>query len=115
MIFLKKKFFLHLIHFNSIKGNLIYFPNLLNAIIVYHDFLYFYPMMKKYEQSEWVAYELKKEQVVNANFKRPFLFKTKKVKRDLLIGVIIKLRPMIKGICVRLLIESLVKSYEATF
>ena len=61
------------------KGQLNLLPKSTTNAIVYHDF-YTLSYDEKYEQSEWVAYELKKEQVVNANFKRPFFIQDKKVK-----------------------------------
>ncbi len=61
------------------KGQLHFLPKSTTNAIVYHDF-YTLSYNEKYEQAEWVAYELKKEQVVNANFKRPFFIQDKKVK-----------------------------------
>jgi endonuclease G len=42
--------------------------------IIKHDF-YTLSYNEKYEQAEWVAYELKKEFVKNNNFKRPYFVK----------------------------------------
>jgi endonuclease G, mitochondrial len=39
--------------------------------IIHHEF-YTLSYSEKYEQSEWVAYELKKDQLSHSNFKRPY-------------------------------------------
>lgn len=78
--FLEKKLtFSSFDSFQFNKGQLNLLPKSTTNAIVYHDF-YTLSYDEKYEQSEWVAYELKKEQVVNANFKRPFFIQDKKVK-----------------------------------
>lgn len=61
---------------NGAKINLL--PKSTTKAIVDHDF-YTLSYHEKYEQAEWVAYELKKEQVVNAHFKRPFFIQDNKV------------------------------------
>ena len=61
---------------NGHKVNLL--PKSTTKAIVYHDF-YTLSYNEKYEQAEWVAYELKKEQVVNANLNRPFFVQDNKV------------------------------------
>jgi endonuclease G, mitochondrial len=53
-------------------------PKSTTKTIVYHDF-YTLSYHEKYEQAEWVAYELTKKQVVNANFKRPFFIQDDKI------------------------------------
>lgn len=47
--------------------------------IVSHDY-YTLSYSEKYEQAEWVAYELKKEHLSNTNRKRPYFINDKKVK-----------------------------------
>jgi len=61
---------------NGAKINLL--PKSTTKAIVHHDF-YTLSYNEKYEQAEWVAYELKKEQVSNSNFKRPFFIQDDKV------------------------------------
>lgn len=64
--------------FQSNKTQLNFLPKSTTNTIVYHDF-YALSYNEKYEQAEWVAYELKKEQVSNSNFKRPFFIQDDKV------------------------------------
>lgn len=56
-------------------------PTSTTNVVVEHDY-YTLSYHEKYEQAEWVAYELKKEQLVNANFKRPYFIQDKKVKTN---------------------------------
>ncbi len=49
-----------------------------NQIIVHDNYSLSY--VEEYEQAEWVAYELKKEQITNSNFRRPFFIEDHKVK-----------------------------------
>jgi endonuclease G, mitochondrial len=56
-----------------------YLPTSTTNQIVKHDY-YTLSYNEKYEQAEWVAYELKREFVRNNNFKRPFFIEDSKVK-----------------------------------
>lgn len=56
-----------------------YLPSSTNNQIVVHD-NYTLSYMEEYEQAEWVAYELKKEDISNSNFNRPFFIEDSKVK-----------------------------------
>jgi endonuclease G, mitochondrial len=56
-----------------------YLPTSTTNQIIKHDY-YTLSYNEKYEQAEWVAYELKKEFVRNNNFKRPFFIEDSKVK-----------------------------------
>lgn len=60
------------------KRQLYLLPKSTTKAIIYHDF-YTLSYNEAYEQAEWVAYELKKEQVVNANFQRPYFVQDDKV------------------------------------
>ena len=51
--------------------NKYYLPNSTTGQIVHHEG-YSLSYYEAFEQAEWVAYELKKEQVVNADIKRPY-------------------------------------------
>lgn len=64
--------------FQPNKTQLNFLPKSTTKAVVFHDF-YALSYNEKYEQAEWVAYELKKEQVVNANFKRPYFVQDNKV------------------------------------
>ena len=55
-----------------------FLPKSKNNQIVYHNY-YVLSYVEKYEQAEWVAYELKKEHLVSNNFERPFFVQDKKV------------------------------------
>lgn len=54
-------------------------PTSTTGVIVTHNF-YSLSYNEQYEQAEWVAYELKKEQITNKNFKRPYFINDSKVK-----------------------------------
>lgn len=56
-----------------------YLPTSTTNQIIKHDF-YTLSYNEKYEQAEWVAYELKKEFLKNNNFKRPYFIEDSKVK-----------------------------------
>ena len=49
-----------------------------NQIIVHDNYTLSY--VEEYEQAEWVAYELKKEDIASCNFRRPFFIEDQKVK-----------------------------------
>jgi endonuclease G, mitochondrial len=49
-----------------------------NQIIVHDNYTLSY--REEYEQAEWVAYELKKEEIANSNFQRPFFIEDNEVK-----------------------------------
>ena len=49
-----------------------------NQIIIHDNYTLSY--VEEYEQAEWVAYELKKEEVSNSNFERPLFIEDAKVK-----------------------------------
>ncbi len=49
-----------------------------NQIVVHDNYTLSYA--EKFEQAEWVAYELKKTDLSNANFERPFFIEDNKVK-----------------------------------
>jgi len=49
-----------------------------HQIIVHNNYTLSY--VEKYEQAEWVAYELKLEEISNSNFKRPFFIEDNRVK-----------------------------------
>jgi endonuclease G len=56
-----------------------YFPTSTTNQIVKHDY-YTLSYNEKYEQAEWVAYELKKSYVRSSNFDRPYFIEDPKVK-----------------------------------
>lgn len=56
-----------------------YLPTSTTNQIVKHEF-YTLSYNEKYEQAEWVAYELKKSYIKNKNFKRPYFIEDPKVK-----------------------------------
>jgi len=56
-----------------------YLPTSTTNQIIKHNF-YTLSYHEKYEQAEWVAYELKKEHLIGTNRKRPFFEPDKKVK-----------------------------------
>lgn len=60
------------------KKSIIYPPTSTTNVIINHDY-YTLSYHEKYEQAEWVAYELTKEQIVNYNYKRPYFIQDKKV------------------------------------
>jgi len=49
-----------------------------NAVVTHKYFTFSYA--EPYEQAEWVAYELRKDQVVNSNYKRPYFVIDRDVK-----------------------------------
>lgn len=53
------------------KNSFNFLPSSTTNQIVKHDY-YTLSYNEKYEQAEWVAYELKEEYLTNSNFKRPF-------------------------------------------
>lgn len=56
-----------------------YLPSSTTNQIIEHDF-YTLSYNEKYEQAEWVAYELKKAYIKNNHFKRPYFLEDSKVK-----------------------------------
>ena len=56
-----------------------YLPVSSSNQVIKHSF-YTFSYNEKAEQAEWLAYELKKEYVVNNNFKRPYFIEDPKVK-----------------------------------
>jgi endonuclease G len=54
-------------------------PTSTTGIIVNHNF-YSLSYNEKYEQAEWVAYELKKEHIVHSDFDRPYFINDSKIK-----------------------------------
>lgn len=56
-----------------------YLPTSTTNQIVIHDY-FTLSYNEKYEQAEWVAYELKKSYVISSNFKRPYFIEDPKVK-----------------------------------
>lgn len=65
-----------IINENNLDFN--FLPTSTTGEIVHHNF-YSLSYNEKYEQAEWVAYELTKNQVSNTNFKRPYFKKDPKV------------------------------------
>lgn len=65
----------------KIKGdtNVFFLPSSTTGQIVHHDG-YSLSYNEKYEQAEWVAYELKQSHLENTNFKRPYFEIDKAVK-----------------------------------
>ncbi len=63
----------------SQKSSFDYLPTSTTNQIVKHNY-YTLSYNEKYEQAEWVAYELKKSYVRNSNFSRPFFVEDPKVK-----------------------------------
>jgi len=63
----------------SHKQTFNYFPTSTTKQIVTHDY-YTLSYSEKYEQAEWVAYELKKSYVRRSNFDRPYFIEDPKVK-----------------------------------
>lgn len=61
------------------KNEFDFLPTSTTNQIVKHDY-YTLSYNEKYEQAEWVAYELKKSYVRSSNFDRPFFIKDPKVK-----------------------------------
>jgi len=54
-------------------------PTSTTGVVVNHNY-YSLSYNEKYEQAEWVAYELKKEHIVHSNFDRPYFINDSKVK-----------------------------------
>ena len=65
----------------KIKGdtNVFFLPSSTTGQVVHHEG-YSLSYNEKYEQAEWVAYELKKEHLSNTNFKRPYFEIDKTIK-----------------------------------
>lgn len=61
------------------KGTFDYLPTSTTNQIIKHDY-YTLSYNEKYEQAEWVAYELKKSYVRSSNFDRPYFIEDPKVK-----------------------------------
>ncbi|MCV9929384.1 DNA/RNA non-specific endonuclease [Flavobacterium sp. LS1R49] len=64
--------------FSDDKTEFDYLPSSTTNQIVKHDY-YTLSYNEKYEQAEWVAYELKKDYVKNNSFKRPYFITDPKV------------------------------------
>ncbi len=62
-----------------------------NQIIVHDNYTLSY--VEKYEQAEWVAYELKQNEISNSNFDRPFFIDDNQVKTANLPCIIITPSP----------------------
>lgn len=58
-----------------------YLPTSTTGQVVQHE-NYTLSYSEKYEQAEWVAYQLTKDQLVNNNFKRPYFQQDPKVKTE---------------------------------
>ncbi|MGZ9674857.1 DNA/RNA non-specific endonuclease [Flavobacterium sp. GNP001] len=56
-------------------------PTATTAAVIEHQY-YILSYLEEFEQAEWVAYELKKENVVNRNYKRPFFIEDDKVETN---------------------------------
>ncbi|MCB0457259.1 MAG: DNA/RNA non-specific endonuclease [Flavobacteriaceae bacterium] len=54
-------------------------PTSTTGVIIHHTF-FALSYAEKHEQAEWVAYELKKEQLSNNEFERPYFVEDKKIK-----------------------------------
>lgn len=63
---------------DSKNNSRFFLPTSTTKTIITHDY-YTLSYNEKYEQAEWVIYELKKEHLNNANFKRPYFIQDKKV------------------------------------
>lgn len=63
----------------KVDTNIYYLPSSTTGQIVHHDG-YSLSYSEAHEQAEWVAYELKKSHLSNANFKRPYFEVDKAVK-----------------------------------
>lgn len=61
------------------KQSFDFLPSSTTNQIVKHNY-YSLSYCEKYEQAEWVAYELKKSYVRNSNFDRPYFIEDPKVK-----------------------------------
>lgn len=59
--------------------NTSFLPSSTTGVIITHNY-YTLSYAEKHEQAEWVAYELKRSQVVTSNFKRPYFVEDRKVK-----------------------------------
>ena len=66
----------HSLHSNKVLD---FLPTSTTHQIVVHD-TYTLSYVETYEQAEWVAYELKKQEVSNSNFERPFFIEDNLVK-----------------------------------
>ncbi|TRX37082.1 DNA/RNA non-specific endonuclease [Flavobacterium restrictum] len=64
--------------FENTKGFFDYLPTSTTKQLVKHEY-YTVSYNEKYEQAEWVAYELKKEYGSNTHFKRPFFIEDPQV------------------------------------
>jgi endonuclease G, mitochondrial len=65
-------------HPSSITNNQ-YLPNSTTGYIVHHDY-YSLSYNEEHEQAEWIAYELKKNQLSRNQYKRPYFIQDKKIK-----------------------------------
>ena len=63
----------------SFSSNFNYLPTSTTGQIIHHNY-YSLSYNEKFEQAEWVAYELTLEHLSNQNFKRPYFEKDSKVK-----------------------------------
>jgi len=63
----------------SSETNTAYLPTSTTGYIVHHDY-YSLSYNEDHEQAEWVAYELKRNQLSKNNFKRPYFIRDKSIK-----------------------------------
>lgn len=63
----------------SSETNSFYLPNSTTGYVVHHDY-YSLSYSEKHEQPEWVAYELKKNQLSKNKLKRPYFIKDNSIK-----------------------------------
>lgn len=63
----------------TLQNEFDYLPTSTTGQVVHHDY-YTLSYNERYEQAEWVAYELKKEDLSYTNLKRPLFYQDKKVK-----------------------------------
>jgi endonuclease G len=61
------------------ESNINYLPSSTTGYIVHHDY-YSLSYHEKHEQAEWVAYELKKNQLFKKKYKRPYFIQDKSIK-----------------------------------
>lgn len=64
--------------FNTSEATQKWIPTSTTGVIISHDY-YTLSYHEKYEQAEWVFYELKNEKASNGNFKRPYFIADPKV------------------------------------
>ena len=86
----------------TVINNDYFLPKSTTGVVIRHRF-YTLSYAEKHEQAEWVAYELKKNDIVRANFKRPYFIEDPKVPtRSALVGKITFVQDTTVGIFVQL-------------